>query len=84
MVTALIAFAIMLALIFLRVPIAFAMGLVGFFGFAHILDNYGAARVTRARRAPATSGLLVGVTPIVQTPNSNLRFLWEIPDMIPV
>ncbi|MFC3230447.1 TRAP transporter large permease [Marinibaculum pumilum] len=43
MVTALIAFAVMLALIFLRVPIAFAMGLVGFFGFAFLLDNYGAA-----------------------------------------
>ena len=43
MVTALIAFAVMLALIFLRVPIAFAMGIVGFFGFAAILGNYSAA-----------------------------------------
>jgi len=41
---ALLAFAAMLVLIFLRVPIAFAMGIVGFFGFAMILGgNYGAA-----------------------------------------
>jgi C4-dicarboxylate transporter DctM subunit len=34
MTTAVIAFVILLSLCFLRVPIAFAMGLVGFFGFA--------------------------------------------------
>lgn len=35
MLSALIGFAVMLALIFARVPIALAMGLVGFFGFAY-------------------------------------------------
>ena len=35
MLSALVGFAVMLALIFARVPIALAMGLVGFFGFAY-------------------------------------------------
>ena len=37
MLSALVGFAVLLALIFARVPIALAMGLVGFFGFAHEL-----------------------------------------------
>ena len=37
MFSALVGFAVLLALIFARVPIALAMGLVGFFGFAHEL-----------------------------------------------
>ena len=42
MTEALIGFAAFLALAFLRVPMAFAMGIVGFFGFAHKV-NFNAA-----------------------------------------
>ena len=38
MTESLIGFAALLALVFLRVPIAIAMGLVGFFGFAHMVS----------------------------------------------
>ena len=36
MVDALIGFAVLLVLVFLRLPIAFAMGLVGFLGFGYL------------------------------------------------
>ncbi len=36
MITALIAFAILIILVFLRIPIAFAMGVIGVFGYAYL------------------------------------------------
>jgi len=49
-------FACLLLLIFLRVPIAFAMGLVGFFGFLYLNDyNTVAAMSMAARRVVNTS-----------------------------
>ncbi|MDH3763613.1 MAG: TRAP transporter large permease [Gammaproteobacteria bacterium] len=49
-------FACLLLLIFLRVPIAFAMGLVGFFGFLYLNDyNAVAAMSMAARRVINTS-----------------------------
>ena len=39
---ALIAFAVMLGLTFLRLPIAFSMGLVGFGGFAYVVNTHAA------------------------------------------
>ena len=51
MTVSLIGFAVLLVLIFLRVPIAFAMGLVGFFGFAWLGDwNWNAAMSMASRR----------------------------------
>ncbi len=50
MEAALIGFGILLLLIFLRVPIAFAMGAVGFVGFWHVRDSLPAAISTVADR----------------------------------
>ena len=59
---ALIAFAAMLVLVFLRVPIAFAMGLVGFVGFG-LATNWNAslamiATVTTGKRLVGTLSLI--------------------------
>ncbi len=50
MEAALIGFGILLLLILLRVPIAFAMGGVGFFGFWYVRDSLPAAVATTAER----------------------------------
>lgn len=50
MEAALIGFGVLLALILLRVPIAFAMGIVGFVGFWYIRDSFPAAVSTVADR----------------------------------
>jgi len=56
MAVALLGFAALLALVFLRMPIAFAMGLVGFVGFAALLDwNWLAATSMASQRVISTA-----------------------------
>ncbi|MEE9332388.1 MAG: TRAP transporter large permease [Methylophilaceae bacterium] len=56
MTTSLIGFACLLLLIMVRVPIGFAMGLVGFFGFVYLNDmNWVAALSMSSRRVIDTS-----------------------------
>lgn len=62
MITAIIAFAILLVLIFMRIPIAFAMGAIGVFGYAHI-TNYKAA-LSMASRLVIDAGQDYGLTVI--------------------
>ncbi|MCW5772189.1 MAG: TRAP transporter large permease [Rhodospirillaceae bacterium] len=50
MEAALIGFGILLVLILLRIPIAFSMGVVGFFGFWYVRDSMPAAVATLADR----------------------------------
>lgn len=50
MIESLYAFAAMLVLVFLRVPLAFAMGVVGFLGFYYLTGNWNAAEAMAARR----------------------------------
>jgi tripartite ATP-independent transporter DctM subunit len=62
MTVTLIGFACLLALILLRVPIAFAMGLVGFFGFAYLLDFRWIAAVSMASRQVMDTSLDYGLS----------------------
>ena len=55
MIESLIAFAAMIALVMLRLPLAFAMGLVGFFGFYFLTGNWSAAEAMAARRIVDTA-----------------------------
>ncbi|MDN3518224.1 TRAP transporter large permease [Aquisalimonas lutea] len=56
MFEALIGFAVLLVLLFLRVPLPFAMGTVGFFGYYYLLGgNWGAAESMAARRIVDTA-----------------------------
>lgn len=51
MIESIIGFAVLIALVFLRLPLAFAMGVVGFLGFWYINDyNWTAAMSMAARR----------------------------------
>ncbi len=62
MITAIAAFAILLVLIFMRVPIAFAMGAIGVFGYAYI-TNFKAA-ISMASRLVIDTGQDYGLTVI--------------------
>ncbi len=72
MTAALIGFAVLLALILLRVPIALSMGLVGFFGFAvlqgltweNMLDYRWTPSLSSAARRVATTALQYGLSVI--------------------
>lgn len=55
MTEALYGFAALLLLAFLRVPLAFAMGIVGFAGFYFLTDNWNAAEAMAARRVVDTA-----------------------------
>lgn len=50
MIESLIAFAVLIVLIFLRLPLAFAMGVVGFFGYYFLTGNWNASEAMAARR----------------------------------
>ncbi|GAA3540546.1 TRAP transporter large permease [Zobellella aerophila] len=51
MLISLVGFVALLVLVFLRLPLAFAMGMVGFFGFWYLIDyNWAAAMAMVARR----------------------------------
>lgn len=62
MLTAIIAFAILIILVFLRIPIAFAMGAIGVFGYAY-LTNFKAA-LSMASRLVIDTGQDYGLTVI--------------------
>ena len=64
METALIGFAILLLLVFLRLPIAFAMGLVGFFGFWYMRDFGSAFAMTGIRFEEVTQNYELAVVPL--------------------
>ena len=56
MTVSIIGFVLLLALILIRVPIGFAMGIIGFFGFAMLTDwNWNAALSMASRRVIDTS-----------------------------
>ncbi|WP_251310417.1 TRAP transporter large permease [Halomonas sp. NCCP-2165] len=55
MIEALYGFAALLLLVFLRLPLAFAMGIVGFVGFYVITGNWNAAEAMAARRVVDTA-----------------------------
>ncbi|MGR2738660.1 TRAP transporter large permease [Billgrantia sp. Q4P2] len=55
MTEALYGFATLLLLAFLRVPLAFAMGIVGFAGFYYLTGNWSAAEAMAARRVVDTA-----------------------------
>lgn len=55
MTEALYGFAALLLLAFLRVPLAFAMGIVGFGGFYYLTGNWNAAEAMAARRVVDTA-----------------------------
>ncbi|QTP57303.1 TRAP transporter large permease [Billgrantia antri] len=55
MIEALYGFAALLILAFLRVPLAFAMGIVGFVGFYYLTGNWSAAESMAARRVIDTA-----------------------------
>lgn len=55
MIEALYGFAALLVLAFLRVPLAFAMGIVGFAGFYYLTGNWAAAEAMAARRVVDTA-----------------------------
>lgn len=55
MIEALYGFAALLLLVFLRLPLAFAMGIVGFVGFYMITGNWNAAEAMAARRVVDTA-----------------------------
>lgn len=55
MIEAFYGFAALLALAFLRLPLAFAMGIVGFFGFYFLTGNWNAAESMAARRVVDTA-----------------------------
>lgn len=55
MTEALYGFTALLILAFLRVPLAFAMGIVGFFGFYYLTGNWNAAEAMAARRVVDTA-----------------------------
>lgn len=55
MIEALYGFTALLVLVFLRVPLAFAMGLVGFAGFYLLTGNWSAAESMAARRVVDTA-----------------------------
>ncbi|MCE8035125.1 C4-dicarboxylate ABC transporter permease, partial [Halomonas sp. MCCC 1A11057] len=55
MTEALYGFAALLLLAFLRVPLAFAMGIVGFAGFYYLTGNWNAAEAMAARRVVDTA-----------------------------
>lgn len=50
MIESLVAFAVLILLVFLRLPLAFAMAVVGFFGFYYLTGNWVAAESMAARR----------------------------------
>lgn len=50
MTESLIAFVVLIVLIFLRLPLAFAMGTVGFFGYYFLTGNWNASEAMAARR----------------------------------
>lgn len=51
MIESIVGFTVLIALVFLRLPLAFAMGVVGFLGFWYINDyNWNAAMSMAARR----------------------------------
>lgn len=50
MTESLIAFVVLIVLIFLRLPLAFAMGVVGFFGYYFLTGNWNASEAMAARR----------------------------------
>ncbi|MCH4563119.1 MULTISPECIES: TRAP transporter large permease [Halomonas] len=54
MIESLYGFAALLLLAFLRVPLAFAMGIVGFVGFYYLTGNWSAAEAMAARRVVDT------------------------------
>src|SRR5690606_27147358 len=54
LVESLIAFAVLIVLIFLRLPLAFAMGTVGFFGYYVLTGNWNASEAMAARRIVET------------------------------
>ncbi|MCC5811098.1 MAG: TRAP transporter large permease [Ectothiorhodospiraceae bacterium] len=55
MTESLIGFSVLILLVFLRVPLAFAMGAVGFFGFYLLTGNWNAAEAMAARRIVDTA-----------------------------
>ncbi|MDY7117904.1 TRAP transporter large permease subunit, partial [Halomonas sp. SSL-5] len=55
MTEALYGFAALLVLVFLRVPLAFAMGIIGFVGFYYLTGNWSAAEAMAARRVVDTA-----------------------------
>ncbi|MGM0782607.1 MAG: TRAP transporter large permease [Pseudomonadota bacterium] len=55
MIEAFYGFAALLVLAFLRLPLAFAMGIVGFFGFYFLTGNWNAAESMAARRVVDTA-----------------------------
>ena len=55
MIEALYGFAALLLLVFLRLPLAFAMGIVGFVGFYVLTGNWAAAEAMAARRVVDTA-----------------------------
>ena len=57
MIESIIGFSVLIALILLRLPLAFAMGVIGFVGFWYINDyNWSAAMSMAARRIIDTGG----------------------------
>ncbi|NLO80549.1 MAG: TRAP transporter large permease [Xanthomonadaceae bacterium] len=54
MTESLIAFVVLIVLIFLRLPLAFAMGTVGFFGYYFLTGNWNASEAMAARRSVDT------------------------------
>lgn len=55
MTEALYGFAALLILVFLRMPLAFAMGIVGFVGFYYLTGNWNAAEAMASRRVVDTA-----------------------------
>ncbi|EHA16452.1 TRAP transporter large permease [Halomonas sp. HAL1] len=55
MIEALYGFAALLILVFMRVPLAFAMGIVGFVGFYYLTGNWNAAEAMASRRVVDTA-----------------------------